>query len=803
MGQGSWSFCSLLFMESYLVQGWVGGKSEAELVAMKSVFGEGLRDLSFNDFGGSQIPKFIGSLSKLTHLSLSSSNFGGPIPRQLGNLSSLQFLDLGDNDGLSSIGNLEWLSHLSSLSYLDLTYSNLSKSSDWFKVVNKLPSLRTLILQDCNLPPIISSPLSLVNSTSLLHLDLGSNNLTSSMYPWLFNFSNNLGYLDLSHNQLQGSIPDTFGHFTSLTVLDLSYNHLEGGIPESFGNMSRLHSLGLENNNLGGKLPKSIRNLIGACTESTLTGLDLSDNKFIGSVSALSRFSSLVELLLQQNLLNGTLTKSIGLPYKLEVLVLRENSLEGEITEAVFSNLSNLKILDLAGNSLVSELRPDWIPPFQLHTISLASCKIGPHFPKWLQTQKRLRALYISNAGISDILPEWFWDLSLELRELNLSHNQIKSKLPNLSLKFNSSLISAIDFSSNHFEGPIPTLPSLISFVNLSKNKFSGTISSLCFAIENLVFIDISSNLLYGGVPNCWKQSNYLMIVNFANNNFFGKIPDTMGALSNLQTSSLRNNSFSGELPSSLKNCTELRMLDLEKNALSGRIPEWIGESLQDLIILSLQSNRFFGNIPLQICRLANIQILDLSLNNISGTIPKCFNNFSAMTDEWDTSATITTDYIPYVGYEFGGHEYFDNAVLTWKGCKSEFKNILGLVKILDLSSNRLSGEVSREIMSLTGLVGLNLSRNNLSGEITSKIGDLKSLDFLDLSRKRFSSEISPTLSLISGLSVLNLSNNNLSGRIPSSTQLQSFNSSAYGGNLGLCGLSLPTKCPVMNQLKV
>ncbi|XP_031249015.1 receptor-like protein EIX2 [Pistacia vera] len=419
-------------------------------------------DFSFNDFGGSRIPKFIGSLSKLTHLSLSSSNFGGPIHRQLGNLSSLQFLDLGDNDGLSSIGNLEWLSHLSSLSYLDLTYSNLSKSSDWFKVVKKLPFLRTLNLNVCNLPPIISSPLSLVNSTSLLHLGLGFNALTSSMYPWLFNFSNNLDYLDLGSNQLQGSIPDAFGHFTSLTELVLAYNHLEGGIPESFGNMCRLLSLDL------------------------------------GSVPDLSRFSSLKVLQLDQNLLNGTLTNSIRLMNKLEVLLLGENSLE------------------------------------------------GPHFPKWLQTQKLLDTLDISNAGISDILPEWFWDLSFELNELNLSHNQIKGKLPNLSMKFNSSSISGIDFSSNHFEGPIPALPAHISYVDLSKNKFSGTISSLCLAIENLVYIDISSNLLSGGVPNCWKQSNYLMVVNFANNNFFEKIPDTMGALSNLQTLSLRNNSFFG-----------------------------------------------------------------------------------------------------------------------------------------------------------------------------------------------------------------------------------------------------------------
>lgn len=44
-------------------------------------------DLSCNDFGGIQIPSFIGSLRNLRYLNLSKSKFGGIIPPQLGNLS--------------------------------------------------------------------------------------------------------------------------------------------------------------------------------------------------------------------------------------------------------------------------------------------------------------------------------------------------------------------------------------------------------------------------------------------------------------------------------------------------------------------------------------------------------------------------------------------------------------------------------------------------------------------------------------------------------------------------------------------
>ncbi|CAI9774037.1 unnamed protein product [Fraxinus pennsylvanica] len=53
---------------------------------------------------------------------------------------------------------------------------------------------------------------------------------------------------------------------------------------------------------------------------------------------------------------------------------------------------------------------------------------------------------------------------------------------------------------------------------------------------------------------------------------------------------------------------------------------------------------------------------------------------------------------------------------VTWKGKEAEYINTLNLVKLIDLSSNNLVGDVPAEITNLVMLVGLNLSRNNLSG---------------------------------------------------------------------------------------
>ncbi|KAH9646688.1 hypothetical protein KPL70_024946 [Citrus sinensis] len=304
-------------------------------------------NLSFNDFSGSPIPEFIGSLSKLRYLDLSFAEFEGPIPSHLGNLSALQHLDLSLNH-LFSAGNLDWLSHLSSLTYLDLGSNNLSRSTDWLQVVGNLPLLTTLYLYRCHLPPIVPLSLSNLNySTSLQFLELSENNLTNSIYPWLFNASSNLVLLGLDSNLLRGSIPVAFKHMVSLSFLGLASNEFEGGVPDFFGNMCSLTMLNISDNKLRGHFPELIQNLSSGCTKNSLEILYLSSNEITGSVPDLGGFSSLKELYLENNRLNGFTNNSIGQMSKLRTLSLNGNSLIG---------LSGLSVMDLSYNNLSGKI---------------------------------------------------------------------------------------------------------------------------------------------------------------------------------------------------------------------------------------------------------------------------------------------------------------------------------------------------------------------------------------------------------------------------------------------------------------
>ncbi|KAK9994644.1 hypothetical protein SO802_024347 [Lithocarpus litseifolius] len=728
-----------------------GAKKKKRIAATGKEFAAATKQAIFNDFNYSHIPEIIGSLSNLEHLDLSWSNLSGPIPHQLGNLSRLQYLHLGGNN-LTESENLEWLSHMSSIEDLDLSFANLSVANDWLEVVSSLPNLKNLDMSASNLPLMSLSSFSQFNHSK---------------------------------------------SFTSLESLQLRDNEIND-IPKFFRDICTLRELALSGNNLNGQLIEHINDLFG-CAKDSLEVLELARNQLWGSLPDFAMFPLLKEIHLLSNKLNGTMPKTIGNLHNLEHLDVSLNYLQDVISEAHFSNLSKLLSLDLSGNSLTLEFDFNWVPPFQLQQLYLRSCKLGPRFPNWIRTQRNVTIIDISNAKISDTIPaEWFANLPPKLYILNISSNQIHGQLPNVSTM--SSNAPRFDLSANRLEGPLPLFSTNISSLNLSKNRFSGPLSPLCKINGGLLgFLDLSDNLLSGQLSNCFMNWPNLLILNLANNNFSGEVPSSLGFLSMLQTLSLHNNTFYGDFPHSLKNCNYLKFMDLGNNRFSEKIPAWIAEDLPRLIVLILRSNKFSGSIPWDICKLKYLRILDLSLNDISGTIPQCLNNFTAMAHKGESSTDL------FEGGYFGsnGHsnylyigDYVDSAMVAWKGREYKFAKNLGLLKIINLSSNNLTGKLPTEITSLLELVVLNISKNNLIGEIPQTIGQLKQLESFDMSWNQFSGEIPSSMSELQFLSHLDLSFNNLSGKIPSGTQLQGFDATCFTGNKALCGPPLTQKCP-------
>jgi Leucine-rich repeat (LRR) protein len=240
-------------------------------------------------------------------ISLDASNLrfaNNTIPEQIRRLRNLRVLNLS-NSGLT--GSIPmWLSEFRDLEELDISRNNLTGDLQG-ETVCIFPNLRLLNVSSNQLSGTI--PLCIATREKIQILRLEKNRFTGAIPPELGTMPN-LRILTLNDNNLTGSLPASFGAFTlqgtkstsrtqnaqTLELLDMSNNQLSGSVPREWGNMAVLTTLNLSNNRLSGVLPQELGNM------SSLERLNLSRNQFSGSIpTTFSQFTKLRELRINAN----------------------------------------------------------------------------------------------------------------------------------------------------------------------------------------------------------------------------------------------------------------------------------------------------------------------------------------------------------------------------------------------------------------------------------------------------------------------------------------------------------------------
>ncbi|KAL4196312.1 hypothetical protein AMTRI_Chr04g245620 [Amborella trichopoda] len=387
------------------------------------------------------------------------------------------------------------------------------------------------------------------------------------------------------------------------------------------------------------------------------------------------RLSRLNVLQLDGNQLSGSIPESLGSLLSLEWLDLGENKLEGSIPSTLI-NLSCLNVLQLYGNQLSGSI-PEYLGSLLSleHLLSL----------EWLD---------LGNNKLEGSIPSTLGNLS-RLNGLELYGNQLSGSIPeSLGSLFS---LEWLDLGENKLEGRIPlsianlTLLYSLSGLLLNDNDLSGDFSFTFFAnVSSLKYAHLSAN------PK----------LTISHNNFTPAFP--LHSL-NLSSCDMRRCDLSS--PGFLSTQNQLVTVDLSKSNIIGNIPSWLLENTGELLLDGnlLTGVQFLPNISY------DLNNLDISNNPISRNFPRNFSIYFPNLQSLKMSQNFLNDDIMF---------YING-----------FK---GLLTILDLSNNKITGEIPPNLTRGHDLMFLSLSKNSLNGPLQSKHFKLPNLVSLHLDNNAF-----------------------------------------------------------------
>ncbi|XP_017978510.1 PREDICTED: probable leucine-rich repeat receptor-like protein kinase At1g35710 isoform X2 [Theobroma cacao] len=292
------------------------------------------------------------SLKKLEKLDLTNNCFNTNIFSSFSQFKSLKTLIMPYNDlkGSFPINGSKGLLSLKKLEILDLNNNLLSSSI--LSSLTAVTSLRTLILSNNNMEG--SFPIQeLIKLKNLEMLDLSGNRFNASIQG--SGSLNKLLVLDLSNNRFSNSAFLLLSAISSLKTLILSNNKIEGSLPiQEFTRFQDLELLDLSDNKFNGSIQ-------GICELKNLLELDLSDNKFSGHLpKCIGNMTNLQVLDLSSNQLDGNIPFDISNLKFLEYLALFNNKFEGLFSLGLLANLSKLKALGLSSQSKMFQVETEF-----------------------------------------------------------------------------------------------------------------------------------------------------------------------------------------------------------------------------------------------------------------------------------------------------------------------------------------------------------------------------------------------------------------------------------------------------------
>lgn len=322
--------------------------------------------------------------------------------------------------------------------------------------------------------------------------------------------------------------------------------------------------------------------------------------------------------------------------------------------------------------------------------------------------------------------------------------------------------------------------------------------------VTQLTLLNVSHNAIGDSldelVPaDCASRWPAVEALSLAQNRLAGAIPPRLGALSNLALLDLAHNGLDGTLPPEIVDGQAMRVLDVSANRLTGSLPADVPSLSTPLRVFAAAANRLTGTLPVPICAASELRHLDVSSNQLEGTLPAVLldavnlrllnasaNSFAGpMIGAPSTAASAASAALPDAPAS-------SPAATPEPGASRESDERQRLAQAMGLPAHLMEGTRGGAAVSgqssgsadgdaragggqgrahglarLSSLRVLDLSSNALTGPLAPALGTLSALRVLDLSDNALTGSVPESLGSLTRLTALNLSRNELSGAFP------------------------------------
>lgn len=526
--------------------------------------------------------------------------------------------------------------------------------------------------------------------------------------------SGHVTILNLSFNNLNGTIPTDLGNLANLIELYLHYNNLTGSIPSSLGGLSSLTALLLYNNQLSGTIPPEFGNL------SALTNLSLSQNALSGSIpTELGKLFNLNYLSLRNNQLSGSIPTSLGSLTNLLYLELSGNILNGAIPVEL-ANLSDLRELSLEGNSLTGNIPPQLGNFSNLYHLHLYSNQLEGQIPPELGNLSNLQYLNLGQNNLTGSIPPEIGNLTL-LNGLHIFDTGISGSIP-----------SQLGGLTN------------LQYLSLYENSLSGSIPATFMNLDNLVTAYLQDNQLTGSIPPELGDLEKLRDLWLENNDLSGSIPVELGALSELRRLHLQLNDLTGSVPSAFTNLTKMDEFYFHDTALcepatssyqawKATVTDYQGTGISCSVLFPSEDEKLTSSkvtfvwdpitdatkYKLQLSTKDDFSTLVISIKTTTNTYPYLTSLVSGKTYFWRVSALVSDAWTDWESHRFysmnpiaapglaapsDGGLSFPDLTFSWYSVINATQYKLQVARDAAFTDLAFNGKVSDTFKDLTGL---------------------------------------------------------------------------------------------------